>query len=117
MGVPVAPAAALADAVGLAEGVPDGAAAEPGALPLAVDVGAALPAGADELEPEAAFGAEGAGFGFGFGLGFVVGGFGAGLGVVFVGAGALVFGGAGGAMPGCCPEPNRNPTTEPGAGL
>ena len=36
--------------------------------------------------------------------------------VVFVGAGSLVFGGAGGAMRGCCPEPKRNPTTVPGDG-
>ena len=36
--------------------------------------------------------------------------------VVFVGAGSLVFVGAGGAMRGCCPEPKRNPTTVPGAG-
>jgi hypothetical protein len=36
--------------------------------------------------------------------------------VVFVGAGSLVFVGAGGATLGCCPEPKRNPTTVPGAG-
>ena len=61
-------------------------------MPLAGVVDAALPAGFDELEPEVAFGVDGAGLGFGL----VVGGFGVGLGVVFVGAGAL---GAPGPLP------------------
>ena len=120
VGVPVALADGVVDAVGLAEGLEDGAAGEFGALPLAVADGAAFPASFEELEPDVAFGAEGAGLGLGFGLvvgGLVVGGLGVGFGVVLVGAGALVLVGAGGAMPGCCPEPNRNPTTEPGAGL
>ena len=48
------------------------------------------------------------------GLGAEVVGFG--FVVVFVGVGVLVLVAAGGAMRGCCPEPNRKPTTEPGAG-
>ena len=39
------------------------------------------------------------------------------LGFVVVGAGWLVAVGFGGATRGCCPEPNRKPTTVPGAGL
>jgi hypothetical protein len=35
---------------------------------------------------------------------------------VVVGAGWLVAVGSGGATRGCCPEPNRKPTTVPGAG-
>jgi hypothetical protein len=38
------------------------------------------------------------------------------LGLVVVGAGLLVAGGEGGAMPGWPPEPNAKPTTLPGAG-
>ena len=41
---------------------------------------------------------------------------GLGFDVVFVGVGVLVLVAAGGAIPGCWPEPNRKPTTEPGAG-
>ena len=37
-------------------------------------------------------------------------------GLVAVAAGALVADGAGGATRGCCPEPNRNPTTVPAPG-
>lgn len=47
--------------------------------------------------------------GFGFGVAFTVG-----LGVGFGVATAVL---AGGADRGFCPEPNRNPTTVPGAGL
>ena len=82
----------------------------PEALPFAAVLGDAPPAGVDEVAVVPGLGAAGlgavvAGLGLGFGLGGAV-----------VGAGALVFVGAGGAMPGCCPEPNRKPTTEPGAG-
>ena len=40
-----------------------------------------------------------------------------GAGFLVVGAGLLVAAAAGGATRGCCPDPKRNPTTVPGAGL
>jgi hypothetical protein len=93
---------AEADAVALAEGVAD-------AWPFTVAVGDVPPAGV--VDPEVALGVVGFGV---VGFGFEVVGFG--FDVVFVGVGVLVFVAAGGAMPGCWPEPNRKPTTEPGAG-
>ena len=91
-----------ADAVALAEGVADGA-------PFTVAVGDVPPAAV--VDPEVALGVVGFGV---VGWGFEVVGFG--FDVVFVGVGALVLVAAGGAMPGCWPEPNRKPTTDPGAG-
>lgn len=100
---------AAADAVALDEGVADGV---PDVCPFAAGVEAPLPACADGVDPEVALGVVALGV-VGFGAAVVGFGFGA----VFVGVGVLVLVAAGGAMPGCWPEPNRKPTTEPGAGL
>lgn len=63
-----------------------------------------------------------AGFDVGFGVDFgaevvALGAEVVGFGAAVVGLGLLVALGAGGAMPGCPPEPNLKPTTVPGAGL
>ena len=97
---------AEADAVALADGVGV-------AWPFAGGADDGLPAWADGAAPEVALGVVALGV---VGFGAAVVGFGLGFGTVFVGVGALVLVAAGGAMPGCWPEPNRKPTTEPGAG-
>lgn len=101
---------AEADAVALAEDVADGV---PVDWPFAGGAEVVLPAWADGLVPEVALGVVALGV---VGLGAAVVGLGLGFGAVFVGVGVLVLVAAGGAMPGCWPEPNRKPTTEPGAG-
>jgi hypothetical protein len=98
--VALAEGRAVADAVALGEGVAFG---DSGVLALVVGV-EPLAAKVDEVDPAGALGV------MGLGVDLV------GLGLGFGGVGALVLAGAGGAMPGCCPEPNRKPTTEPGTG-
>ena len=99
-----------ADAVALSEGVADGVL---DVWPFAAGAEDALPALADGVDPAVALGVVALGV---VGFGAAVVGFGFGFGTVFVGVGVLVLGAAGGAMPGCWPDPNRKPTTEPGAG-
>ena len=65
----------------------------------------------DEVDPAVVLAA------VGLGADVVVLGADVALGFVVVGAGWLVAVGSGGATRGCCPEPNRKPTTVPGAGL
>ena len=53
----------------------------------------------------------------GFGAAVVVFGVDVAVGLVVVGRAGSSAVGSGGATRGCCPEPNRKPTTVPGAGL
>ena len=114
VGSPAADCVAEADpdAVALGEGEPLGDVLAEGR----VDAGPPLVPGVDpvpvvdDVDPVVVVAAVGLGadvvfFGVDVARGFVVG------------AGWLVAVGSGGATRGCCPEPKRNPTTVPGAGL
>lgn len=99
----VAPADGVGLADALAEGRLDADPVDPGVAPRVVG----------EVDPGVALVAL---VGLVAGVGFFVGSEVA-LGLLVVGAGLLVAVGAGGATRGCWPDPNRNPTTVPGAGL
>lgn len=116
--VPLSVTDVLADglAVGLADALADAEApAEGVAVALRPVVGRPVEVVVDPLGATVVRGAAAVG------RGLVVAGFGCGFGVAFtvglgVGFGVLVAVFAGGAVRGFCPEPNRNPTTVPGAG-
>ena len=101
------------DAVGLGEGEPLGEVLAEGRAdadpPFVLGVDPVFVV--DEVDPAVVLAAVGLGADVVF-LGADVA-----LGFVVVGAGWLVAVGSGGATRGCCPEPNRKPTTVPGAGL